>query len=229
MSKLSRRLRRLNLGMRPKRSVAILTPCGDQVHTEYCVSLSLMLLHTLAQPEINLEKLTVQTYGCSIIPHSRNVLAAAALELGVTHTLWIDADMGFPKDMLLRFLTRDEEIIGINAMMRRPPYLNCAQKTPREPLVTNPESTGLEIVHRTGFGVMWIATDVFRKVGMPLFNLEYQHDTGVFRGEDYFFCESAKKAGYEIYVDHDLSKQIQHLGTFGYNPLLKTILAEGKT
>ena len=201
-----------------ERVVSVLTPAGDSVHTEFATSVFQMLLHTLAMGGTNLKSLGIQVYGSSIIPHSRNVLAATALENGSTHTLWIDSDMQVPREMLLHWLKRDEPIIGINAMMRRPPYLNCAQSGPKEPLIVTPDSKGLEKVHRTGFGVMWVATEVFRRIPMPWFSLEYIPEVGIFRGEDYVFCEKAREAGYEIYVDHDVSRAVKHVGAIGHMP-----------
>ena len=37
-----------------------------------------------------------------------------------------------------------------------------------------------------------------------------------FVGEDIFFCNKAKGAGYKIYIDHDLSKGVSHIGDFPY-------------
>ena len=204
-----------------RKSVAILIPALDHVHTEFAVSLAQMILHTAGNGAELLSHLSIQTYGCSIIPHARHVLAQHAVESGVTHTLWIDSDMQFPQDMLLRFARHDEKLIGINAMMRRPPYLNCAQAQPGMPLLITEESRGLEKVHRTGFGVMWVATEVFRSISMPWFDLVYQPQLHQFRGEDYVFCEKARAAGYEVYVDLDISREVKHLGSYGFNPWMK--------
>jgi hypothetical protein len=32
-----------------------------------------------------------------------------------------------------------------------------------------------------------------------------------------FFCRKAREAGYEVLVDHDLSHQVKHIGTFEYS------------
>lgn len=37
-----------------------------------------------------------------------------------------------------------------------------------------------------------------------------------FVGEDIFFCNKAKAAGYKIYIDHDLSKGVSHVGDLPY-------------
>lgn len=225
MSKFSerKRKRRENRKLRmvaEKRKVCVLIPCDDQVATPFCMALQRMTQRTLIEQPPGLTELAVQMFGSSILPYSRQQLALYALEQGATHTLWIDSDMSFPEDMLLRFLARDEPIIGINAMSRRPPFRCTAQVTPDEPLKTVMESSGLEKVHRMGFGVMWVATSVFREMDVPYFDFDYVAEKHCWRGEDYSFFEKARALGHEFYVDHDLSKLVQHHGSFGYNPLL---------
>jgi len=212
--------------LRDKRRVAVLTPCDDRVATEFATSLVEMVQHTYASAPGNLEGLVVQAFGSSILPYSRERLAHFAIESGATHTLWIDSDMKFPKDTLIRMLQTAEPIVGINAMSRREPYRNCAQINPDTPLETTPDSTGYEKVWRMGFGLVWIATDVFKAIDNPWFDFEYIPEKMCWRGEDFGFFERARDLGHPFYVDHDLSKEVYHMGSFGFNPLMMAQLAE---
>jgi hypothetical protein len=54
----------------------------------------------------------------------------------------------------------------------------------------------------------------------PRFDFKYLPDQGQWRGEDYHFFEHARELGHDFYVDHDLSKEVYHMGAFGYNPLM---------
>ena len=200
--------------------VGILTPCGDTVHTMYSTSLVLMMQRTMMDPPLGLESVCFQNYGTSILPFSRYVLARKALDIGCTHVLWIDADMGFPPDMLQRFMEHGDQIVGINATSRRPPYRNCAQISRGGGMHTGPESTGLERAHRMGFGVMWMPTSIFEKLPEPWFDFTWREELRVHQGEDHYFFQLAEEAGMEFYVDHDISKQVFHYGTFGYTPLM---------
>ena len=206
------------------RKVAILVPCGDMVHTEFATSLQNLILHQAKTRDPRLGDFGIYTYGSSLLPWSRHVLASVSLDYGFTHMLWIDSDMMFPKDMVERFLDRHEPIIGINAMTRRPPYRLTAQKEVGVELETTIESTGVVKCWRVGFGVMWVASEVFTKIDKPWFNFEWNDELKCYRGEDYFFCEKARAQGYEVYVDQDLSKQVFHIGSFGFHPLLKQAL-----
>lgn len=203
--------------------IGVMIPCGDMVHAAFCSSLAQMLMKTVAETNGGQIQLGVQFYGSSILPFSRNLLAMTAIELGMTHSLWIDSDMEFTDDVLLKFAAnaRQHPILGINAMSRRPPFRCTAQSAHGIELETRPDSTGLEKVFRVGFGMAFIDTEVFKKLEMPWFSLKYLPEHKVFMGEDFWFCEKAREAGYDIMVDHDISKNVKHVGQFSYSPLLK--------
>ena len=200
--------------------VAVLTPCDDSVKTPYLMSMVKMLERTYTQPPPGLRGLYVNTLSSSILPQGRQALANLALENGATHLLWIDSDMSFPADMLLRFMQRDEKIIGINAVTRRPPHLACAQYADGSFVKTIRESTGLEKVGRTGFGVLWVAAEVFTGMTKPYFQFPYDETINDFRGEDMYFFDQTNALGFEAYIDHNLSKEVLHVGSFGFNPLM---------
>ena len=66
-------------------------------------------------------------------------------------------------------------------------------------------------------GVMMVKREVFEKVEQPWFAIPYSTTGGHYIGEDVFFCRKAREAGYEILVDHALSQEVKHIGTFEYS------------
>lgn len=201
--------------------VAVCIPSDDHVHAAFTMSLVHMLLHTIFSGDIVLGGLTIQHVGASILPHSRYNLVKKSLEKGATHLLYIDSDMMFPADTLTRLLSHDKDIVGVNAMSRRPPYNTTAWAAPGKPVVTTAESTGLERAWRTGFALVLLKASVFERLQPPYFGITYVPETDEFRGEDYYFFDAARDAGLELWIDQDLSKQVEHVGSFAFNPLLK--------
>jgi hypothetical protein len=67
-----------------------------------------------------------------------------------------------------------------------------------------------------GFGIVLIEARVFEAMPKPWFLFEYvETDDGpTFRGEDIYFCEKAKAAGFHPLVDHDLTKETAHVSSF---------------
>jgi hypothetical protein len=178
---------------------------------------------TLVGPGQPIAWLRLMFHSGTLIAPQRRDLAASALSIDATHLLWIDSDTAFPKDALNRLLARNKDYVGIVQCGRRPPSgtTSFIWETPEKPTIvyTYPESTGLQKVDAMGFGFTLCRTEIFRKVPEPWFPMQWGHlTTGEwsFNGEDTGFQEWARAAGYELYVDHDLSKECGHIGSFQY-------------
>lgn len=198
--------------------VLVCIPARDEVKTEFMMSLLGMMQHSVLYPQHDLEGLGFEVLRSSVLPSGRQSLAESAIENGVTHTLWIDTDMAFPKDTLYQLAAHGKDVVGINARSRRPPYPFLAEATPTTRMVTDKDSTGLQKAHRVGFGLVLIRTEVFKMLDAPFFMFEWLEEKQSFRGEDYYFCEKARDAGISFWVDHDLSKRVGHIGDFAYMP-----------
>lgn len=152
----------------------------------------------------------------SIIPQQRATLVNAALDAGATHCLFLDSDMRFPPDALRRLLQHNEPIVGANYPTRRAPILPTAERKDLGSLFSGDEDEGLIEVTHCGLGVMLIDTNVFRSIGEPYFALGFSPLGRGYVGEDVFFCQKARKAGYKIWIDQGLSKEVKHIGEIEY-------------
>jgi hypothetical protein len=111
-------------------------------------------------------------------------------------------------------------VVGINAMMRRPPFNTTTEVRPGEGLETNPDSTGLEKVHRMGTGLLLVDLECVKRIRKrPLFEFEWIAATRTFRGEDVVYCRKLRKVGATLWCDQDLSKEVGHVGTYSYRPV----------
>jgi len=209
-----------------KRRVVILLPTGDTVHRDFAISLAHLMKHTLLAMPTNLVDLKIQGVSMSILPAARHVLAQYALDNNFTHALFIDSDMEFPCDAILHFLTKSDPILGVNAVARREPWPTTARYADGGYVQTTIDSSGTESVSRIGFGLVWVATEVFRKIEPPWFNFTWQEDYKRYEGEDHYFCRKAIDAGFDVKVDHDISKYVRHMGSFAFSPLVKAMLSE---
>ena len=160
----------------------------------------------------------------TIIPQQRTELVKFALQADATHILWLDSDMRFPKETMSRLLAHHESVVGCNYSTRRPPITPTAAHPNNLHEFTTPETTGLVEVTRMGMGCMLVDMAVYKKMTAPWFALGYVPSVNDFVGEDVFFCQKATLSGFPVLVDHDLSKEIVHLGEFPYQ-FTHTILA----
>jgi len=149
----------------------------------------------------------------SILPSNRDQLVAAGKESGATHYMWFDDDMRFPKDTILRLLERDKEVVCANYRMRNTPEQFTAFRQGDGYISTAPESEGLEQVTSVGFGVLMCKAEAFEKIDRPWFAVGFDQSTDDYVIDDGFCCIKWHSVGVEIFIDHDLSKEVKHIAT----------------
>ncbi len=142
----------------------------------------------------------------------RNILVAQALKFKeTTHILFVDDDQFFPSDSIHQLAKHDLPIVGANIVRKEAnPRTNSRKMGTNECVYTLPQSTGLEEVEYVGTGMMLIKREVFESLKEPYFFYDIENNVG----EDVNFCRKAREAGYKIYIDHDLSKDVKHVGHF---------------
>lgn len=199
----------------PTISVKIGVPARDMVHTAFMHSVAMLVaVSAAAGIEVNLS-----TSAGTLICDQRINLAKAMLKEGQDYLLMLDSDMRFPSDTLLRLLARQEAIVTCNYSTRRVPAEPVAFRSCKtlEKLYTDEESTGIEECAANGLGIALIHRSVFEETAKPWFYIPYIPDVEGFWGEDVWFCNQARKAGFPIFVDHDLSKEVKHIGNREYD------------
>lgn len=146
----------------------------------------------------------------------REAVLEKALAWQATHILWLDTDMRFPPDLALRLARHNRPVVACNCVMRDPRLIFTAQRDGKR-IATTPESTGLEAVDAIGTAVMLMRTDVVADLQRPWFT-HGRTASGADIGEDLMFCQSLRSADQQIYIDHDLSKEIGHVGQHTFRP-----------
>lgn len=158
------------------------------------------------------------------VDKSREELTRAAIKWGATHLLWLDSDMVFPDWAPFHLLKRNVDIVACNYARRRAPHspvtfkkLGDNTKGGENVLCyTTDDSTGMEEVDACGFGVVLMRSNIFEKILPPAFETCFDRDTQAWVGEDVKFCLNARRQGYQVWIDHDLSKYIGHMGVYEF-------------
>ena len=205
------------------KKVAVLIPSRGETKVEFVGALAQFLIRTTSQlgPDDSLGILIGEN---SYIHRNRNDLLAGALLDGATHLLWLDDDMTFPSDALWRLMKHDVAMVGVNYPKKdvaaEPTAIlhtgvKSGQRIP-ELLYTEPEDTGLASVDAVGFGLVLMKAEVPLALKGPCFENYFDALNDRWVGEDVDFCNKVKAAGFNIYVDHDLSKDVTHVGKFAY-------------
>lgn len=177
----------------------IAVPCMDQVPALFCGSLAQM-----QKPENCFFAMKIG----SLIYAARNDLATMALQSECDYVFWLDADMVFKPDTLIRMMDtlqkNDLDILTGLYFRRVPPYTPVLfDKLDMSGDVCDwsefkeiPE--GLFEVGGCGFGCVLMKTDVF-------FDVQSKHGNMFApianNGEDIAFCWRARDCGYKIVCD----------------------------
>lgn len=157
---------------------------------------------------------------------SREKLVEEALEKEASHILFLDSDMTFPSDSLHRLIAHDLPCVACNYVQRVIPANSNTRDVNGEPMMTYTDSTGLEVARSAGFGVTLIKAEVFKKLSKPWFDTVwlqkgedqvYWPESLQLVGEDVFFYKKVKhELDIDLMIDHDISKEVGHVGNFEY-------------
>lgn len=235
--------------------VAICIPSTDSWKAKTATDVAALCAYTIASG--------IRIFLCnlqgSMISNSRNGIVELALQEKSDYLFWIDSDMSFPPDTLVRLLKHEKDIVGATYNKKVPPYETLgkfAGTMPKEPL-----TGGLHEALLLPGGMMLVKSEVYRKIGWPAyaecyrwpgedglaslkellrnylrdippddvmnsiddtplaawiktrFTLGEREEPWLYLSEDLFFCRKARRAGYQIWCDLDLTDQLAHLGT----------------
>ena len=194
--------------MTAAKHIVIAVCSGDMVHADFAMSLAMVLLVT-DQARVPVDISNVRT---SIIPHSRTMAVEEAKAAGATHVLFLDSDMTFPGNAALRLLAHDKPIVGATYRQRSPPHILNHRELDGAFGEVSADEVDLRPVESIGTGCLLIEMQVFTKIPIPYFRFGYEKGKPQMVGEDTLFCRDAREAGYKIWMDPGLSRDIEHIG-----------------
>ena len=193
--------------------LAIGGPTRDQVPAAFAVDVAQLYAYTRERGPWGTD-VTVGWVASTYIHVGREWFLEAALKQGATHILWLDTDMSVPRETAVLLAMHDRPIVGCNYRVRQASGLFTAFKGDQR-VPTLPESTGLEAVEYCGLGALLMRAEVVADLARPWFRHGLNAQGGDI-GEDVGFCRALGAAGYEILIDHDLSKEVGHIGQHTY-------------
>jgi hypothetical protein len=218
-----------------KPHIAILIPSHDMCSVLFAYDLAKMMAFTTHYMHGQVD-MTIHLCPGTYIHKARQELIVEAIQAGADYALWLDSDMRFPKESLVRLATHmsndpEKKMIGINYSTRGiPPKFVAIKRVTQfdeegalihgRALDTWDDSEGLEEVEGIGFGLVLMNLEIVEDfpTDEPWFFYEWSEKTGKLHvGEDIWFCMKVRERGHTIYVDHDLSKECAHVGTMEYH------------
>jgi hypothetical protein len=157
----------------------------------------------------------------SMLPRSRQESLESALHQGCTHALFVDTDQTFPRDLCHRLMAWKKPVVACNIALKVLPSFPTARARGATafgvPITSEAPKTGLEKVWRVGAGIMLVDLSILKNVPKPWFEIHYSAKNEQFVGEDWFFVGRLEAAGIDVYIDHELSRQVGHVGQYIYS------------
>lgn len=149
--------------------------------------------------------------------HNRNLIIDDAIASDCSHILFIDDDMAFAPNSLIKLIRHDLDIVSglyFNRVYPHPPVIFDALGAGFVRHWMQDGESGLIEIGACGFGFVLVKTSVFVRMEPPYVRHgELEVDK---RNEDIGFCIRARAAGYRIYCDLDVV--IGHMGVATFWP-----------
>lgn len=201
--------------------VLIGVPSGQHWLAQFGVDLGSLMVNFYMKrvPGYQSQELRVANVRSSILPKNRMDIMNLARQADADYLLFLDSDHSFPADLLHRLLAHDKQIVAANCVTKQIPAQTTARYRDADPKGTpvyTDNKVGLERVWRVGTGVMLISKDVIQAIPNSAWAMKYLEDADTFQGEDWTFCQACQEKNIPIFVDHDLSREVGHIGNFTF-------------
>lgn len=204
-------------------AVAVLTPSTGICQMGYAQSLARLVMYFAQVPVFDGERTQYlcpdAIEGSGIAENYERMVRKYLADERIrwTHFLSVEDDMIFAPECLHMLAKHRLPIVGANYSTNKgsPQRFTAAAKDYY--LVTDENSTGLEEVQLLPQGLTLVAREVYETIPRPWFLMGYNPESGNYVYQDYYFSEQARKAGFTLYVDHDVSKRLYHIGRKAYS------------
>ena len=208
----------INIEELQKHNIFFATPCyGGQLTDQFFLSM-FRLTQALNHYKINYRITTLRNE--SLVTRARNILTAMFLESDCTHLMFIDADIEFEPDSVIRMLAMNKPLIAAAYPKKTIDWDNVRKAA----IEVMDASTGFFLVQRIVFEKMIQAYPElhykndssidprFNPHCYALFDTWLDPDDNRYLSEDYTFCRRWQKIGGKIWLDPNT--RLSHVGAF---------------
>jgi hypothetical protein len=198
-------------------SIMIAVPAMEMVNAEFAQHLAMAAANLVA----NGIKINCAFNIGSVITIARRNLTDIFLKSDFDYIWWVDSDMKFPIDAPIRLLKRNKALVGANYRRRRfpnPSFTGMMGSSGQfKEFETRDDSPPMELIDVLPHGMVLAHRSVYEAIPQPHYLQEYIPELNLEIGEDIYFCQKAQKAGFEVWCDQELSREVAHIGIFHFN------------
>jgi len=169
--------------------------------------------------------------GYSAIDQARNRIIYDALQEGYEGFLWIDSDIDFKYEDVLKIKSRNVDLIGGAYSFKGYPQLTI-QLFDNQNVIFDCENGGIVEVQAVATGFMYTTAYLYKvmqeKLELELCNTSFDapqipfyhpnvwsyDNQHYYLGEDFSFCFRARQAGFKVFLDTSI--KLGHIGSYTY-------------
>ena len=221
-----------------KPSVMIAMPCYDSVKVSTMVAV-IKVIQQLAKSGV---AVGINTIKSPLIHQARNYLTSVFLNSDFTHLLFLDSDVDFEPEAVVRMLVAKKDVIctpyrvksmEVDKKMYTVELKKDARMEPGEIIEITAGPTGIMLIHRDVFKKI-IEKFPDLKIKNPVFpepGPDHQHyysffdftfEDGYSTGEDVSFCKLVQKLGFKLYAN--TASFTKHHGSYAWGGRFKDAL-----
>ena len=190
----------------------------------------------------------IETYKSPYVSNARNALTALFMRSKYDYLLFIDSDVEFQPEAVIRMLVTKKDIILTPYRVKIPHDPNLVKYTvsfendekvgilPEGLVEINEGPAGLMLIHKRVFKFLMDSCTRL-KINHPhnkssdpyLYNFwdtTFDLDRGLWRGEDISFCRLARDYGFKIYAN--IKSTTTHHGSYGWTGRFEDTLTQEK-
>jgi GT2 family glycosyltransferase len=148
------------------------------------------------------------------VAYARNLLAEKAKDVA-DYIMFLDDDVLPPMNTITKLLSHQKDVVSGLYFAKQEPYfpqiyLKNKEVAERYDCVEGYQKDSLIEIDSCGGGCLLIKAEVFKKLKRPYFQYVPKGENNPRKGEDFYFCEKAKEAGYKIFCDTSII--CKHIG-----------------
>ena len=226
--------------METKPSVMIAMPCYDSVKVNTTVAV-IKVIQQLAKSGV---AVGINTIKSPLIHQARNYLTSVFLDSDFTHLLFIDSDVEFEPEAVLRMLVAKKDDIctpyrvksmDVDKKIYTVEIKEARRMEAGDIMEISAGPTGIMLIHRDVFKKiiekfpdLKIKNSVFPKPGPDhkyYYNFfDFKFEDGYSSGEDVSFCKLVEKVGFKLYAN--TASFTKHHGSYAWGGRFKDALEQ---
>ena len=227
-----------------KQNIFFATPCyGGMITDQYFLS---MFKTTQALSQITCSFRLTTLRNESLVTRARNILTAMFLESDASHLFFLDADIEWEPEAIMRAISADKDIVASAYPKKALPIQYALNFKFIDPVNKRIRfENGLVEVLDASTGFFCIKRQVFERMMLEYPELHYKNDSNIdekiakycyaffdthideedrrYLSEDYRFCRLWQKLGGEIWLDP--KTKLNHIGTYTFEGNVDNIIA----